>query len=470
MPHRSDLFLRWSRETKHNRYFRPGERVGVAISGGPDSVLLLEFMNQFARETALSISVVHFNHRLRGEESEADEQFVRERAKTLGLEFLGAEAPASKAAGGKRRNQEATARELRYRFFFSLIRQGRLEKVATAHNVNDQAETVLLRLLRGTGTKGLGSIFPVLEGKIVRPFLHLTRDEIEREIQSRKLEFRIDSSNRDVHFRRNRVRLELLPLLRNDFNPEIISLLGELSERARDDEEVLEQLARERALPWWVREGSEEKMAIRPLVDFPPAVQRRVLRQMIFSVRGNIRGLNHRHIESLRELASDAQSGRKVMLPGQLEARKEFDWLIVGERSIAPCLGFCYPVECPGEVPVPELGATFRFKIIEAETFGKTYNDTGIGGIDPQKLPGKLVLRSWQPGDRIQPVGGSKFRKLKELMGQGKVPARQRSSWPVLESGGQIIWARGFPPAKVAAASSESKQILIIEELGEPAR
>jgi tRNA(Ile)-lysidine synthase len=216
---------------------------------------------------------------------------------------------------------------LRYRFFYSLIDQGRLDRVATAHTANDQAESVVMRLLRGSGTRGLGGIYPVLEGKIVRPFLGLTRTEVMEEIAARGLAYRVDSSNLDARLFRNKVRMELLPLLEKEYNPGIIPLLNEFAERARDDEVCLERLARERAHPWRVREGKEERIPVRPLLELPPALARRVLRQMVQVVRGTLHGLAHTHIESLRRFAAEAQSGRIQTLPGGTRARKEFSWL-----------------------------------------------------------------------------------------------------------------------------------------------
>jgi tRNA(Ile)-lysidine synthase len=471
MAAESSTFRKWSREMRRGGLFRAGERVGVAVSGGPDSILLLDFMKQYAPTAALTLAVVHFNHKLRGDESDADERFVRQRAGELDVEFLRGEADAAQAAREKRRNLEATARELRYRFFFSLVNGGRLDKVATAHNANDQAETVLLRLLRGTGTRGLGGIYPVLEGKIVRPFLNLTRQEIERELRERKLEFRVDSTNLDKRFQRNKIRLELVPWLEKEFNPAVISLLKDLSVRAREDEEELENQAHERALAWRVREGAEEKIPIRALAGFSPAIQRRVLRQMILAARGHLGGFSHGHIEALRQFFFESQSGRNLLMPGQLAARKEFDWLIVGPLSPPPTeSGFQYAVEIPGEVSVPELGVALRFKIIEAGELGKTYNERWMAGLDPRKLPEKLVLRNWRAGDRFCPSGSRKARKLKELLGRRKVPLSQRRYWPVLECGGEIVWVRGFPPARQAAASADSKRVIVIEETSQSAR
>ena len=202
---------------------------------------------------------------------------------------MGGEADVARVARDKKRNLEATARELRYRFFFSLVDQGRLDKVVTAHTANDQAETVLMRLLRGAGTRGLSGIYPLLEGKVARPFLDLTRTEIMREMEARRLEFRIDSTNLDSRLRRNKIRRELLPLLEREFNPAVIPLLKSHADRARDEEAFLEQQARERSRPWRLREGAEEKISVRALAGFPPAIQRRVLRQMLQSVRPGLR-------------------------------------------------------------------------------------------------------------------------------------------------------------------------------------
>jgi tRNA(Ile)-lysidine synthase len=472
MPHRSDLYARWALEMKRSSHFRAGQRVGVAVSGGPDSILLLHFMHLYTRQAALKLAAVHFNHKLRGEESDADEQFVREQAAELGIEFHRSEPEGGTEARPKHRNLEAAARDLRYHFFFSLINRGTLDKIVTGHTADDQAETVLLRLLRGSGTRGLGGIYPTLGGgKILRPFLNLTRSDIERELQERKLAFRTDSTNRELRFQRNRIRHELLPLLKKEFNPEIAPLLADLADRARDDEETLEQLAHERALPWRVREGAEEKIPVRALVELPAAIQRRVLRQMVQAVKGDVRGITHRHLESLRRLAGGAQSGRKLLFPGRLEVRREFDWLIVApllKRNSAT--EFCVPVEVPGEVSVPELGTVFSLKLIEADAQGKTYNRGWIVGLDPQKLPGKLTLRSWRPGDSFRPSGSRRVRKVKELFGRQKVPAGQRKWWPVLESGSEIVWVRGFAVASLAAATPASKQVIVIEERTEPAR
>jgi tRNA(Ile)-lysidine synthase len=469
MARQSALYTRWSLEMRRSEFFRPGDRAGVAVSGGPDSILLLDFMKDFARDFGLTLAAVHFNHHLRGEESDADEGFVRERAERLGIEYLGGEADVARQAREKRSNLEATARDLRYRFFFSLVNRGKLATVATAHTANDQAETVLLRLLRGTGTRGLGGIYPALDGKIVRPFLNVTRAEVEQELGERRLEWRVDSTNLNPQNRRNKIRLELLPRLAKDFNPEIVGLLTDLAARARDDEDYLEQQARERALPWRVREGAEEKIPVRPVVEFPPAIARRVLRQMALAVRGHLKGITYEHIESLRRFVAHGQSGRKLLLAGGLEARKEFDWLILAPRPTGIShADYSIPVRVPGEVSVSSLGLIFRFKILGPLKRPRAYNGSEGQGLDPRKLSQPLVLRNWRAGDRFRMAGSRRAHHLKELFARRKMPLEQRKVWPVLVSGEEIVWARGFPPGSDWAASLGSEELVVsVEEMAE---
>ena len=469
MHHQPDLYTRWSLEMCSQEFFHAGQRVGVAVSGGPDSVLLLHFMNMLSREVGLTLAAVHFNHQLRGAESDGDEALVRDLAASLHLEYLRGEADVGRVARERRANLEAVARELRYRYFFSLVDQGRLDLVATAHTASDQAETVLMRLLRGTGIRGLGGIYPRLEGKVVRPFLGVARPEVMQEIAARGIPYRVDSSNLNVRLRRNKVRRDLLPLLAKEYSPGIIHLLNQLAECARDDEACLERLARDRAHPWRVREGREERIPVRVLLEFPPALARRVLRQMLQMVRGSLHGLTHTHIESLRRFAAEAPSGKLQTLPGGTLARKEFSWLVVSPEATPPGgEDFSYPVTLPGELAVRELGCLFHFKILNRDDPGKGYNVNKLVGLDAQKLQGEIVLRNWRAGDSFYPLGSRGVRKLKEFFRERKIPEARRKGWPVLLCAGQIVWVRGLPPAKGVAATDQSRRVLMVEE--EPAR
>jgi tRNA(Ile)-lysidine synthase len=218
---------------------QPGERIGVAVSGGADSVALLQALHELRPELGVVLSVVHFNHRIRGADSDADERFVRKLAQSFELEmFAGSgDAPATALQNGE--SLETAARGLRYAFFAQVIEQNKLDKIAVAHNQDDQAETVLMRFLRGAGTKGLAGIYPSVElgrGRIVRPLLEVSRAEIETYLRSKSQGWREDATNEDLVHTRNKVRRELLPQLK-EFNPSIVEALARTAEVARGEEE-----------------------------------------------------------------------------------------------------------------------------------------------------------------------------------------------------------------------------------------
>lgn len=426
---------------------------------------MLEFLARMAGEVGFQLAVVHFNHHLRGAESNEDEGFVRELAVRYGVPFLRGEARVAEEARKRRRNLEATAREFRYRFFLGLIRQGKLDKVATAHTLDDQAETVLLHILRGTGTRGLGGIHRSLQNKVVRPFLGLTRAEIEAEIARRNLPFRVDSTNLDTRFRRNKVRKELLPMIEREYNPEIKRLLSELATRAREDEAWLDQQARERAGAWRLREDGAEKISRMALRNMPPTLARRVLRQMLREVAGSLAGVTHRHIEAMYRFALESQSGKKLQLARGLAARIEFDWLILsGESGNEKPPEYVYNVEVPCTVEVREIGLSMTFKIVGAKDSDRGYNGKEWPILDPQKMPARLILRNWRPGDRYCPSGSQKTVKVKELFRRLRVPLGERAHRPVLDSEQGIVCVRGLPAVAWAAAEKESDRVLVIHE------
>jgi tRNA(Ile)-lysidine synthase len=465
MPYAENLYHRWLAEMRREQFFRPGERIGAAVSGGPDSVLMLDLLVQLSGDLGFQPAVIHFNHHLRSTESDEDESFVRDLSSRYGIPFFRGEARVAEEARKRRRNLEATARELRYRFFLGLVRQGKVDKIATAHTLDDQAETVLLHILRGTGTRGLGGIHARLQSNVVRPFLNLTRAEIEEEIGKRNLRFRVDSTNHDMHFRRNKVRLELLPMLENEFNPEIKKLLSELANRSRDDEAYLDLQARERAGAWRLREGGAEKISRHVLASMPPGLARRVLRQMVYGLGSNLAGVTYRHVEALYRLALESQSGKKLQLPRGLAARTDFEWLILSPKAgNEKPPEFVYNVEVPGTICVTEIERSITFKIVGTEKGDRGYNELEWPRLDPLKLPALLLFRNWRQGDRYCPLGFQKPVKVKELFRRRRIPLAERALWPVLDSEKGIVCARGFPAAGWSAVEKQSSRLLLILE------
>ena len=260
-----------------HRMISPGQRVAVACSGGPDSTALLLVLQELAPKLGCTLSVCHFNHRLRGDESQQDERFVRSLADGLGIAFDCARADVRGSAAKARANLEAKARELRYRFFRSLIEARKADRIAVGHTADDQAETVLHRFLRGSGTRGLAGIYPVAEAGIVRPLIEVRRQAVVQWLQARGQSWREDESNRDLRLTRNRIRHELLPIL-SGYNPRIVETLAGTGVIARDEESFWERFLPEVLAGAARVEAGRVVLEITALRELQPAVARRVLR------------------------------------------------------------------------------------------------------------------------------------------------------------------------------------------------
>ncbi len=359
--------------------FCAGDRIGVAVSGGADSVALLRLLADLRPVLGINLAVLHFNHLLRGAESDADEQFVASLAADLNLELLAARDDVAAAALARGWNLEDAGRRLRYGFFSSLLNAGQVTRVAVAHTADDQAETVLARLLRGTGPAGLASIYPV-KGRIVRPLLGIRRQELRAALVQRGQSWREDPSNQDATRLRAKLRHDVLPLLERGVQPGIVSHLGRLAQLAREDEafwtavtsERLRALARwedadpgsphhtaSHAAPYDQHDPSQtvatacprcgircaDLLAALPWLDSGCsdearfAVTRRLVRGMIEKVQGHCQELTAQHVEQVVQLATRSSSGRRTQLPGVVVERS-FDWLWFAKsaQSLPPSL------------------------------------------------------------------------------------------------------------------------------------
>lgn len=458
------------------RLTAPGERVAVAVSGGADSVALLRVLLDLREQLGVVLSVAHFNHRIRGADADTDEQFVRSLAQQFGLEFYAGSADAPAYARQHRISLETAAREVRHAWFTQLIGEAGADKIATAHSQDDQAETVLMRLLRGTGTRGLSGIAPWQSQKsLIRPLLAVSRREIEAYLTGLNQTWREDASNLDLRHARNRVRHELLPLLQHDYNPAIRQTLADLAEvAAAEEEHWQEELKVLKAR--FIRSGKpsrsgrsnrQEPTLALDLAAFHAldlALQRRLLRAIggEFGV-----ALEFKHVQELLLLVREGKTTKRVELPGGLVAQRSHRELQITHR--APDLEpaeYCYALQIPGQVEVTELGTRVHAQIV-------TLNDAvelsryNSGLLNRGLLAPELTIRNWRAGDRFFPAHTRSPKKVKELLQPGRLgrelsPA-ERKSWPVIESAGKIVWMRGFPAPD--AFSVECGEGVLIEEV-----
>jgi len=444
-------------------FFQPGMRVAVGLSGGADSVALTCALAARASELGIVLSAAHLHHGLRGAEADRDQEFAAGLARTLGLTFhtrvvdTSAEAARDEALGKGRESIEEAARRLRYAWFRELMAGGLVDAVATAHTLDDQAETVLGKLLRGAWTEGLSGIHPVVqfsEGRIVRPLLTVSRSQVEAYLASLGQGWCEDSSNRDTAYTRNRLRRELLPEL-EEWNPRIREHLANMAMLARD-EEVWWDAEIARLVPQLlltgrpVRGGGRASSAddsvaldVIRLGALAVALQRRLLRHAVGTLGV---ALSFDATEELRQLATEGRAGQQLSLPGPLVAERTARELRLAKNaSKTSAKSGGAQADLPCELPVPGEVAAFGL-LFRAQV-----------GDDLTPAPAATV-RKWRAGDRVTLRYSSGPRKIKEVLERMKVAGTARDGWPVVEWQGQIVWMQGAELQPVTGISIVATQ------------
>jgi tRNA(Ile)-lysidine synthase len=469
--------------------FRPGDRTGVAVSGGADSVFLLHALRELGPRWNLALSVVHIDHGIRGAASLADAGFVRNLAESFGLPFHlhRADVPAVND------NLEQAARRVRTEFYRHLIESGRVDRVATGHTRSDQAETVLYRLLRGSGLAGLSGIWPTSDPGVVRPLLELTRTDIRDWLSDRSIAWREDETNQDTTYARNRLRHEILPLLAENFNPRVEEALSNLATLSQDEELYWEHQtttllgdtlgggyrgARTPAcrVPTHGDASKALTIPISSLTALPLAVSRRLIRRLIQSIRGDLRQIDFGHVERILQMAHSAEGHDRVQLPG-VDIFRSFEWLRfskivphpIGDRG-----DYSLPLPAPGFVELPGGAARITLQVLEkSEPSEPTEGCVTVGNeLDWQRLHSlgeavpMLELRNWRPGDKYRSVGRSQEDKIKLMFQEGRVPLWERRHWPIITYNGVILWTRRFGAAADFAAGPGARVVLRIDESG----
>ena len=422
-----------------------GGHIVAACSGGPDSLALVDLLDGFRREMEFTLFVAHLDHGLRGEASRQDADFVCAFCAERHLPFFGGavDVSAEVLAGGG--SVEEVARRLRYDYLRQVAAEVGGAVIATGHHRDDQAETVLMNLIRGSGGRGLGAMRP-RQGDVIRPLLCLTRSDIEDYCEEQGLRPRIDSSNGQLKFRRNRIRHELAPLLRREYNPGLTETLCRTADILSDEQNFMrsyvEQLLPE--LAKWVENGY--CLEATTFASLHVAVQRELLLRLLDKKKGSLRGITFTHVEQIRELFLQERGSYRIDLPGGLQARKSYQRLFLGEALSSPeQKGFANPVflPCPGDMRLPELGLTLRCAVHAEEAPAMDELGADKVAFDVAALNPPLFVRGRQPGDQFRPLGAPGGRKLKKLFIDLKIPREQRDTVPLVCDGAGILWVMG---------------------------
>jgi tRNA(Ile)-lysidine synthase len=455
---------------REHRLFDAGDKVLVAVSGGIDSVVLLHALWQMKRKGELNVLlyVVHVDHGLR-EESGEDARFVQELAEKWGLPCHVGRFDVAAYAKQHRLSIQVAARDVRYEYFAKVAEEVGATKLATAHQADDQAETVLMRILRGTSIKGLGGI-PLRRREaayeIVRPLLATTREEIEGYARDQGLNYREDASNASTKYLRNKIRIRLLPELEREYNRGVKAGLNQLAAMARDDEALLAELARE-AYAKAVEEEVQGRIRVKANVlgVMPLPLQRRVITLILYYLCGHTIQWEHLHVESILKMLGAESPSAELSLPAGIAAWREYDSLLLGERPDLPLQGEAplepFTVSFPGTHAFPELG--FRLEGTVVDGVPPRPRDAWEALFDADELSGSCIyIRTWATGDTIRPIGLHGTKLISDVFGEAKIPRHRRSRWPLLCLNGEIAWVIGIRRAQIAAVSHNTTRTLVL--------
>ncbi len=450
-------------ETIHDfELLQKGEKVCVACSGGRDSTALLSLFLEIQGDWDISLYVCHFNHGIRRGAAD-DERFVRAMAESLKIPFFVELSDVPSYAQKNKMNLEEAGRLLRYEFLDRVAETVGGAKIATGHTMSDQAETFFLRLIRGSGTRGLAGIYPAVEGRVIRPLLRIGSGEIEEYLEKKGLEYRIDESNADPSFLRNRIRRDLIPYLEANFDPKIVPRLGKLTSLLMEEDTFLESLAATKAQDILLATEGALSLDIQRLTLLPLAIQRRVVRRFIHGLRGDLRRISFEDVEQILALPE----GKDFSLKENLVLRREQGRIFL-KKEPPEAVRYATSWTWSQILDIQELGVKFKGEKKILETYSPIKTDDNLGAcLDWEKLKFPLQVRNRQEGDRYQPLGSPGRKKLKEIMRAKGIPQRERNRYPVFLSGEEIVWVLGLPVSEKFKVTPHTREVFVISVIEE---
>ena len=469
---------------ERHRMLTGGEGVVVAVSGGPDSVALLSILNRLSAEYGWRLTVAHLNHGLRPGPAEEDEALVWGLSERFGLVCESGKVDVGALSRLRKTSIEETAREERYRFLEDVRNRCRAGKIALGHHAGDQAETVLMNLLRGSGRGGLRGMQPVREGLYIRPLLGAARSEIAAYLANEKLPYRIDATNAEEHCLRNTIRGRLIPELKSRYNPRLEESLCRTAEILGGEDDyldgVVDQLVAERRVVDRDDARREIRIDMEGFLGLHVALQRRMIKYLLLCHAGRQQGIGYVHLRDVLALAQSGPSGRSLHLPFGLEVRRESGFLVLGRRRGPPRDArpavtrdreapaghagadmIARHIEIPGRVRIGAQNMTLSFDF--ADRAAVTFGDARTAYMDYACVEPPLVLRTLQPGDSIQPLGMAGVKKLKRYFIDRKIPAGLRGGIPLLVDGRSVIWIVGQMLSERVKITDKTTKILKID-------
>jgi tRNA(Ile)-lysidine synthase len=418
-----------------------GDKIVVAVSGGPDSVCLLKILFQLQRWLNIGLIVAHLNHGLRPKEDERETEFVANLSRSLNLTLAHDKVDNLTKAHGS--SIEEKAREIRYRFLEKVLDEYQAQKAALGHNMNDQAETVLMHFLRGAGPTGLSGIPPIRQKRFIRPLIDITRDEIHTYLKQKDISFMMDSSNLEKRYLRNKLRLELIPLLLN-YQPRLIEHLGELASLCRQEDQFMEEEAKKGLqMVTLDSSGHSLELSLDTFKGLSTPLRYRIIRQAIKQVKGDLRRIDIGHIKAIIDLADSVKPQIRMNLPEDLMVKRIYDRLRFSLGTEIETEDFSYHIKDSGVFKIPEINQTLSLEEIPRENFPSSPSPNEAF-LDLDRLKWPLRVRNFRAGDKFIPFGLNGFKKVKDVFIDNKIPSEERKRIPILEDCNEIVWLSGI--------------------------
>lgn len=436
------------------------DKIVMGISGGPDSLCMLDVLFNLKGKFNLKLYVVHVNHMIRGEDAKKDAAFVEKLCKDLDLPFFLFEENVPYLAKKMGLSEEQAGRYVRYKAFEETLKRVGGNKIAVAHNKNDVAETVLLNILRGTGLRGLIGIKPV-NGNIIRPLIEIERREIEKYLKDKNLHPRIDHTNYEDLYTRNKIRLKVIPYIEEVFKIDLVENLSKMAAILLEEDDYLEAKCEEVFNQICEINGEEIKVDVDALKSQHTAIKRRLVRRMYFYVKGETDGLEYGHVEDVLNLL-DKPTSSKIDLPFEIEALKMYNNLVIRKKKAKEKVKFKEVLKIPGVTTIEGIGK-FKAYVVDISQVDDFNKGEYIKFFDYDKIKGEIVVKSREDGDRFSPLGMRGTKKLKEFFIDEKIPREERDYIPLVAIGKEIVWVVGYRMSEKFKVDKNTSKVLVIE-------
>ena len=445
-----------------------GAGVIAGISGGADSVCLLKVLKELKDEFRLRLTAVHVNHGLRGEEADKDQAYVEELCGQWEIPLRIFREDIKSLSRQRKISEEEAGREIRYGRFEQVMNETGSSCVAVAHQREDQAETIVLHIFRGTGLDGLCGM-SMKQGRVIRPLLNISRDQILRFLSENNISYRTDSSNLTNDYARNRVRNVLFPMMREMFAADPVKQITKLSYLLKNDRDFLNLTAGEAFENILISDSENVEISLKKLNNYHEAIAKRIIRIVWERINKTRKNLEQIHVDEVYQLCRRGTTGKRVILPNGFEARLSYDRLIFSKRKAASRRVYAYPIVMEGITRADEAGGFLSSELLSAEEAFLTYGppetireNSHIQLFDYDKLKSGIILRDRKEGDRIRPYGSGGKKKLKEYFIDQKIPREERSGIPLVASGNQIVWVVGRRTSAEFRAQKSTGRVLAL--------